>query len=124
MDLVRIASTAKAIDEIQRRAAADARVIGLAGGLPAEAQFPKRDFAESFLRVLGKAGAPALQYGWVEGSEGLRAWVATRLRARGAAVAAEDVIITNGAQQAIAIALELAVRPGARVAVDAETYPA
>jgi 2-aminoadipate transaminase len=47
--------------------------------------------------------------------------IAARLRARGAAVDADDVIVTNGAQQAIAIAAE---RLGATtVGVDAETYP-
>ena len=116
--------TAAAIDALQRRAAADPRVTGLAGGLPAEAQFPKRALALSFLRALRKTGAPALQYGWVEGSETLRALVARRLRARGATTRDDEVIITSGAQQAIAIALELLSRAGDRVAVDAETYPA
>ena len=37
---------------------------------------------------------------------------------------ADDVIITSGAQQAIAIALELTARPGDTVGVGAETYPA
>ncbi len=117
-------SIARRIDEIQRAAAADSRIIGLAGGLPAEAQFPKRALAASFLRVLRKSGAPALQYGWAEGSERLRSLIARRLRVRGAAVADEAVIITNGAQQAIAIGLELVARAGDRIGVGTETYPA
>jgi 2-aminoadipate transaminase len=117
-------SAVAVIDAIQRRAAADPRVTGLAGGLPAEVQFPKRALAQSFLRALSQAGAPALQYGWVEGSEGLRALVARRLRARGAATRDDEVIITNGAQQAIAIALELSTQAGDHVGVDTETYPA
>jgi 2-aminoadipate transaminase len=112
------------LDELQRRAAADPRVIGLAGGLPNKGQFPRRALARSFLRAVRQAGTPALQYGWPEGSERLRAFVADRLRARGADVVATDVLITSGAQQAIAIALELTCRAGDRVAVDAETYPA
>jgi 2-aminoadipate transaminase len=112
------------LEGLQRRAAADPRVIALAGGLPNEAQFPRRALALSFLRALRQAGTPALQYGWAEGSERLRAFVADRLRARGADVAAADVLITSGAQQAIAIALELTCRAGDQVAVDAETYPA
>ena len=112
------------IDDLLRGAAADARVIGLAGGLPSEAQFPKRELARAFLRALRRAGTPALQYGWAEGSPGLRGFVADRLRARGAGTQADDVIITSGAQQAIAIALELTVRAGDKVGVGAETYPA
>ena len=79
-----VAHVAEAMDErleaIQRQAAADPRVIGLAGGLPNEAQFPRRALARSFLRALRQAGAPALQYGWAEGSERLRT-----LRGRAAA---------------------------------------
>jgi 2-aminoadipate transaminase len=112
------------IDELMRAAAGDARVVGLAGGLPAEAQFPKRALAMAFLRAVRRAGAPALQYGWAEGSDRLRGFVADRLRARGADVQADDVIITSGAQQAIAIALELTARAGDQVGVGAETYPA
>jgi 2-aminoadipate transaminase len=111
------------IQDLQRRAAGDPRVVGLAGGLPADVQFPKRALAHSFLRVLRRTGAPALQYGWAEGSEGLRAFIAGRLRARGASTDAADVIVTSGAQQAIAIALELLCRAGDRVGVGAETYP-
>jgi 2-aminoadipate transaminase len=112
------------IDDLLRAAATDARVIGLAGGLPSEAQFPKRELARAFLRALRRAGTPALQYGWAEGSDGLRAFVAGRLRARGADTRVEDVIITSGAQQAIALGLELTVRAGETVGVGAETYPA
>jgi 2-aminoadipate transaminase len=112
------------LDAIQRRTAGDPRVIGLAGGLPSEAQFPKRELARSFLRVLEHTGTPALQYGWAEGFESLRELVASRLRARGAPVSAGDVIVTSGAQQAIAIALEALCKPGDRVGVAPETYPA
>jgi 2-aminoadipate transaminase len=112
------------IDAIQRRTAGDPRVIGLAGGLPSEAQFPKRELARSFLRVLGTAGAPALQYGWVEGFASLRELIASRLRARGAHTSAADVIVTSGAQQAIAVALEATCKRGDRVGTAPETYPA
>jgi 2-aminoadipate transaminase len=112
------------IDALQRRSARDPRAIGLAGGLPSEAQFPKRELGRSFFRVLEQAGAPALQYGWAEGFESLRGLIASRLRARGASASAGDVIITSGAQQAIAIALEVICKPGDRVGVAAETYPA
>ncbi len=83
------------IDAIQRRTAGNPRVIGLAGGLPSEAQFPKRALARSFFRVLEQAGAPALQYGWAEGFESLRELIASRLRARGAPASAGDVLVTN-----------------------------
>lgn len=112
------------IEALQRRAAATPGLINLGGGLPAEIQFPKRSLARAFLKALGRQGAPALQYGWAEGSAELRRWVADRLRLRGASVASDDIIITSGAQQAIALALELVCRPGDLVGVDRATYPA
>jgi 2-aminoadipate transaminase len=110
------------IDELLRTGAALPGTITLGGGLPASELFPRRALSASFLRVVSDPGAIALQYGWPEGSEGLRAWVAARLRRRGAEVDPGDVIITNGAQEAIAVAAQVLFRRGARVGCDAESY--
>jgi 2-aminoadipate transaminase len=112
------------IDRLIRKAAASPRVIGLGGGLPSEKQFPRKELAAAFVAALKRQGSPALQYGWPEGQEPLRVWIARRLRERGATVAADDVIITNGAQQAIALAAGLALRKGAPIAVEDASYPA
>ena len=110
------------VDELQRRGAAIANVISLSGGLPAAELFPRRALASSFLRAIGAPRGEALQYGWPEGREGIRAWVARRLGRRGAAIDEQDVIITNGAQQAIDIAIGLLLRRGQRIGCDAESY--
>jgi 2-aminoadipate transaminase len=106
------------VDRLQRLCAANRGVIALGGGLPAAEEFP----------VLGQAVPGALQYDWPEGRERLRAFVAARLRARGARVEAGEVIITAGAQQAIAIAAERVRRwctgVGRCIGVDEESYPA
>jgi 2-aminoadipate transaminase len=115
---------ASEIERLVRRAATSSGVITLGGGLPAESQFPRSALAASFLRVVTRHNPSALQYGWAEGLAPLREWIARRLRARGASVSADDVIVTNGAQQAIAIAADLLVRPGQAIAVEPETYPA
>jgi len=112
------------LEVLLRRGAARTGVIGLAGGLPSVAQFPRRALALSFLRVMRQAGTPALQYGWAEGSGRLRGYLAQRLNARGVEVRPDDVIVTSGAQQGIAMALELATRPTDVVGFDLETYPA
>lgn len=112
------------IDRLQRIAADSPHVLALGGGLPADELFPREQLAEAFLSALRQPHCAALQYGWPEGDSALREWIAARLRARGADVQAADVIVTSGAQQAIAIAAERLTCEGARVRVDRECYPA
>lgn len=114
----------QAIDELQRRSAADPNVIGLGGGLPSEAQFPKRAMSLAFIRAVQRPVGEALQYGWPEGIPSLRSRIAERLRERGASVGPDDVLITSGGQQAIALAVQLTTQAGDEIAVDAESYPA
>ena len=99
-------------------------MLGLGGGLPADELFPRAAITEAFLRVIRAPSCPALQYGWPEGDAVLRSWIAARLRGRGVAIQADDVIVTNGAQQALAVAADLLLGDGDRVGVDPETYPA
>ncbi|MCU1283242.1 MAG: transcriptional regulator [bacterium] len=114
----------KQIDALQRIAATRAGVIGLGGGLPSDELFPRAALARAFVRAMREPQASALQYAWPEGREELRKWIAARLRARGADVSADEVIVTSGAQQALAIAAQLCFGRGEGVGVDPETYPA
>lgn len=107
--------------ELQKQAAARDDVIGLAGGLPADELLPR----EALSRALAEVAASrddALQYGWPEGTEQIRSWVARRLVARGAEIDPERVIVTAGAQQALTIAAS--VFRGKTIGVGDATYPA
>lgn len=53
----------------------------------------------------------------------LREALAARFRARGLATTAEQIVVTTGAQHAIALVLRLLVQPGDRVLVEQPTYP-
>lgn len=99
-------------------------MIGLGGGLPANELFPRAKLSRAFLGVLERPDGDGLQYGWPEGSRGLRAWIASRMRARGAHLSEDDIIVTSGAQQALAIATEVLRHRGGAFEVDAESYPA
>lgn len=72
---------------------------------------------------MGDSNGRALQYGWPEGDEKLRLWLATRLCAAGAAVSHEDLVVTSGAQQGLAIAVDILLQPGDDVLVDERCYP-
>jgi 2-aminoadipate transaminase len=107
---------------MQRSAAADPSVLCLAGGLPAPESFPRRCLRRAAAAALTEHARDPLQYDWPEGRPVLRALIARRLRERLGAVEPDDVIVTSGAQDALAIALEV-LRP-ARVVTDRATYPA
>src|SRR5687768_14095188 len=98
------------VEKMQRIAAARDDVLSFAGGLPDPAIFPRAALTRAFLRAIGHSGAPALQYGWPEGRPALRELIAARLRARGANLSADDVVVTSGAQQAIAITTQMIFR--------------
>lgn len=124
--LLRVVRVDAVIDQLQRKCAARPGTLMLGGGLPADELFPTEALKAAFARAL-RSPASALQYGWPEGTPDLRAWIAGRMRARGVAVDPEDVIVTAGAQQGLAIACEalLGEERGRRsVAVDDATYPA
>src|SRR6266513_2156534 len=75
-------------------------VISLAGGLPAPELFPVDEFRRAFEWVLETDGAQALQYGPSEGYAPLRGLVAERLTRMGMSCRTDDILITNGSQQA------------------------
>jgi 2-aminoadipate transaminase len=110
------------LDWLRRSCAADGRVIALSGGLPSSDTFPSAALARAFQRVA--ALADSLQYTWPEGREGLRRAIAFRLGRRGLDLLPEEILVTSGAQQALDIAVQLAAKPGDRVAVGAASYPA
>ncbi|HMJ56642.1 MAG TPA: PLP-dependent aminotransferase family protein [Polyangiaceae bacterium] len=111
------------VERLLRATAARSDVHSFAGGLPDPKMFPRVALTRSFLQAIGARDAPALQYGWPEGRPGLREFIAGRLQRRGCRVHADDVLVTSGAQQAIAIATELVFHRSKTVALDAETYP-
>lgn len=92
-------------------------MISFGGGLPAPELFPIAEFESASEAVLGRHGAKALQYGETEGIAELRDWIATE-----AGVAAENVLITSGAQQALDLLGRVLIDDGDCVAVENPTY--
>ncbi len=114
--------------ELMAREAADnPRVLALGGGLPAPECFPRQMLARAFDKLLSdrELGDQALQYGWPEGHGPLREFITQRLQARGIDVQTDEVIITSGAQQGLALAVTCleSISPQRSVQVDAATYP-
>ena len=110
------------VERMLRGAAGQRDVHSFAGGLPDPKIFPRAALTRAFLQAIGDRDAAALQYAWPEGLPGVRELIARRLSARGCRVHADDVLVTSGAQQAIAIASQLAFRRAKTILLDPETY--
>lgn len=97
-------------------------VISFGGGLPAPECFPSTAIQSATAEVLATQPVTALQYGPTEGYMPLRAMVAQHMGRLGAPVAAEQVLITSGSQQALDLLGRLLIDPGAPVLVEDPTY--
>ncbi|RCU49530.1 PLP-dependent aminotransferase family protein [Corallincola holothuriorum] len=73
-------------------------------------------------RVMSVAGDRAFQYGPTQGYEPLRQQLAMRYLDHGLQVNADEIVITNGAQEAICLALQAVAKPGDVIAVETPCY--
>jgi DNA-binding transcriptional MocR family regulator len=83
---------------------------------------PDDDLRNCIRSILIRNKAAALHYTNPLGWKPLRESLALRLRLHGMAVSPQDILITNGAQQAFDLILRLLIKPGEPVLVEAPTY--
>lgn len=100
--------------------AVDPEIISLAGGLPASDALPVDEFERSLRTVLRHDGAAALQYS--PQYDPLREWLADHMRSREVPCTTDQVFITNGAQQGLAILSRLLLEQGQPAVVAAITF--
>lgn len=96
--------------------------VSLAGGLPDPTLFPQRELTAGFNAALTGTGA-VLQYASAAGYAPLREQLAQYLQNDGVPATTANVMITQGAQQALDLIGRLVLDPGARVIVEGPTYP-
>lgn len=89
---------------------------------PVNAHPPDKALARLMRGVLSKVSEKAVSYGPVNGDPKLRLTLALRYQEYGVDVQHEDVIITNGAQEAISIALQCVAEKGDVIAVESPCY--
>ena len=120
---------------IERRARPDSRermqrlwaeagpaAISLAGGVTDHRLFPIEDFRRSLQEVIRRDGTEAIGYGDRQGFAPLRRTIAQILSRQGIPAGEEDVLITSGSQQGLALVTQVLLRPGDRVVVESPTY--
>jgi DNA-binding transcriptional MocR family regulator len=84
--------------------------------------FPVEDFRRCINTVLVERGQEILRYGEGAGYKPLREFIAGRLRIHGIAANSNEIIITNGCQNAIELVLKFFTVPGSKVAIETPTY--
>src|SRR6266702_7690262 len=97
-------------------------IISLAGGLPAPELIPIDEYRRAFEWVLESDGAQALQYGPSEGYRPLRTLLSQRMSGFGIRCSADDILVTNGSQQALDLMGKMFLNPGDAVLVEKPTY--
>ncbi len=98
-------------------------IISFAGGLPAPELFPIDEIMEVNRQVLAEDGASALQYTTTEGYAPLREWIANRMNStRGTDFDADNILLTNGSQQALDLSGKVFLDEGDTVLCESPTY--
>jgi GntR family transcriptional regulator/MocR family aminotransferase len=96
----------------------------LRAGIPDASLFPWEAWRRLVTRELRPAAVHHGMYGDPAGHEGLRSAIAHHVgMTRGVRVTSDDVIVTNGTQQAVDIIGRVLLEPGGAVAVEEPGYP-
>jgi 2-aminoadipate transaminase len=96
-------------------------VLSLAGGFPNPATFPTEVLDEIVLRLVRDDAGIALQYAPCEGVPSFREYLADRLE-RTQGLRPEQLMVTSGGMECIALACQSLIDPGDAIAVEAPTY--
>ncbi|MGD2027961.1 MAG: PLP-dependent aminotransferase family protein [Anaerolineales bacterium] len=97
-------------------------VISFAGGLPSPDVFPTKRFIEACDILLRERGDQALQYGTTEGFLPLREMICERSGRYGIHINPENVLITNGSQQALDLIGKVFINEGDKILCESPTY--
>ncbi len=98
-------------------------IISFAGGFPDSAMFDVEGIREASNAALAKDPGAALQYGATEGFNPLREQLSQFMASKGAKdVAADQLIVTTGSQQALDLLGKTLIGPGDKVIVEGPTF--
>lgn len=98
-------------------------IISFAGGFPDSALFDVEGIRAASNRALDEDAGAALQYGATEGYQPLRQQLASFMQAKGSkSVAADQLIVTTGSQQALDLLGKTMISPGDKVIVEGPTF--
>lgn len=98
-------------------------IISFAGGLPAPELFPVDKIAEATNKVLNEKGQVALQYASTDGYPMLREIILNeRVKPTGVNCTINNIMLTNGSQQALEFSAKLFINEGDTIVVESPSY--
>jgi 2-aminoadipate transaminase len=97
-------------------------IVSLAGGMPYTAALDNEAITDVTTAVLRDAGPAALQYGGGEGLAALREQLVDVMAAERLKVHPDDIVVTNGGQQALDLLARLFCNPGDLVLAEGPAY--
>lgn len=104
------------------RLAVSSEGISFASSFPDGALMPVDAFGEALETTLRERGAEVLGYGPLAGSPGLRTFIAGDMAGRGSRVSPDEVLTTNGSQQALELVFKTLLDPGDPIVVEDPTF--
>jgi 2-aminoadipate transaminase len=112
-----------AIRQMTKLAAQAGRdLITFAGGMPNPATFPLKRLTQIATEEIESHEGRTLQYGSTVGPRGLLEWISQYSKKKGINASSENIICTNGSQQAIDLITEVLIDPGDSIFVENPTY--
>ncbi len=97
-------------------------LISFAQGMGGSDRYPVDDLRKALGEVLRRDGADALGYSDAAGYAPLRTTIADILNSQGIPTHPDEVLITSGSQQALALTAQVLLRPGDVVLVESPTF--
>jgi len=104
------------------KAANDPNTIPLGAAVPEAPFLPVAAVGSALARVLRQANERACGYSFPPGHIDLRRQIARRMTGLGCATGTGDVVVTNGCQEALGLALSAVAAPGDVVAIESPTF--
>jgi len=97
-------------------------IISFAGGLPAPELFPAAEFADALQKAMREDSVGSLQYDVTEGYRPLKIALCQWLESQGVLATPENLMLTNGSQQALDLIGKVFINPGDKILVENPTY--
>lgn len=101
----------------------DPEIISFAGGLPNPISFPIQEMQQAIKDAIQKYGGKLFQYSTTEGLVPLKETIAARYKKRfGLAFSPDDILLTNGSQQALDLIGKVMLNKGDQVLIEEPGY--